>query len=181
MTLDLDAVNAMDRATFVSNVGPTFERAPWIAHAAWTARPFASPAALHHALFDVVERAPRDTQVAFLCGHPDLAGKEAGDGTMTRESVGEQASGGFDTLTSHEQAEVTRLNIAYRTRHGFPFVIAVRRHTKDVILSEMRRRLSGDTDSECSAALKQIAWITRDRIAALFDETRPMPSDHEAA
>ena len=167
----------MTRDAFVAAVGPTFERAPWVAHTAWPERPFADPAALHRALFEVVERAPRDTQVAFLCGHPDLAGKEADEGTMTNESVAEQASAGFDALTSREVAEVGALNRAYRARHGFPFVIAVRRHSKTEILAEMRRRLHGDTDTERAAALTQIGWITRDRVALLFDE--PITLDEE--
>jgi len=88
--LDLDAVNAMDSGDFVAALGSTFEHAPWVAEGAWASRPFASLDALHAAMMDVVRGAPRGTQVAFLCGHPELAGQEAQAGTMTSESVGEQ-------------------------------------------------------------------------------------------
>ena len=170
VALSLADVNAMERERFVATVGPTFENAPWIAEGAWAARPFADTSSLHAALFDVVDRSAVDTRLAFLCGHPDLAGKEAQAGTMTSESVGEQASAGLDALTAAEVAQIQAFNRAYRERHGFPFIIAVRRHTKAQILAEMQRRLAADTPGELAEAMRQIAFITRGRIDALFHQ-----------
>ena len=78
-------------------------------------------------MLDVVRAAPDERQLAFLCGHPELAGREAQAGTMTTESVGEQKAPA-SALTSAELIEMQRLNRAYRERHGFPFIIAVRSH-----------------------------------------------------
>ncbi|MDB5730234.1 MAG: decarboxylase, partial [Variovorax sp.] len=125
--LDLDAINTLERDTFVAALGSTFEHSPWVAEGAWTARPFASVDALHTAMVEVVRNAPHATQVAFLCAHPELAGKEAQAGTMTDESVGEQASAGLDALSRDEIGELRELNVRYRERHGFPFIVAVRR------------------------------------------------------
>lgn len=94
--LDIAAINRMDRSTFVDALGSIFEHAPWVAEDAWVARPFASVDDLHAAMMQVVQHAPRETQASFLCGHPELAGQEAQAGTMTRESVGEQASAGLN-------------------------------------------------------------------------------------
>ena len=164
----------MDRETFVAVVGPTFERAPWIAEGAWAARPFADVDALHAALFGVVTRASHGDRLAFLCGHPDLAGREAAAGTMTAESAGEQASAGLDALTADEVAHIRTFNRAYRERHGFPFIVAVRRHTKARILAEMQRRLPRETAVELDEAMAQIHFITRGRLAALLEpETSP--------
>ena len=69
--LDLNAVNALDQDDFVAEFGSTFEHSPWVAKGAWAARPFASIDALHGAMIGVVRGAPRDTQIAFLCGHPE--------------------------------------------------------------------------------------------------------------
>jgi 2-oxo-4-hydroxy-4-carboxy-5-ureidoimidazoline decarboxylase len=164
--LDLASINGMDRKAFVAALGSTFEHSPWVAESAWAARPFASIDALHAALFGVVQRAPRDVQVAFLCGHPELAGKEAQAGTMTSESVGEQASAGLDALSRDEVAELRALNAHYLHRHGFPFVIAVRRYRKAEIFSQLRRRCESDSDTELEEALQQIATITRLRVEA---------------
>lgn len=168
--LELAALNAMDRDVFVAAIGPTFENAPWVAASAWATRPFASVAALHAAMLDVVRAAPDERQLAFLCGHPELAGREAQAGTMTTESVGEQKSAGLNALTSAELIEMQRLNRAYRERHGFPFIIAVRANTKQQIFEAMRARVAQNTAAERSAALEQIGLITRGRIDALVKE-----------
>lgn len=166
--LDLAALNAMDRDAFVAAVGPTFEHSPWIAEAAWSRRPFASAEALHEAMLDVVRQAPEERRLAFFRGHPELAGREAQAGTMTAESVGEQSSAGLDALSGAELAEMQRLNRAYRERHGFPFIIAVRRSTKQQIFEALRARTAESTETERRAALDQIGLITRGRIDALL-------------
>lgn len=169
-SIDLSAVNAMDRDTFVQALGPTFELAPWVAEAAWARRPFADVGALHAAMLDAVRQAPDAQQLAFLRGHPELAGREAQAGTMTAESVGEQSSAGLDALSRDEMADIQRLNHAYRERHGFPFIIAVRHHDKRQIFEALRTRAAGQTETERAAALQQIGLITRGRIEALVRE-----------
>ena len=60
--------------------------------------------------------------------------------------------------------ELGELNAGYRERHGFPFIIAVRRHTKAQIFSLLRQRCAADTATELHEALRQIAIITRLRL-----------------
>jgi 2-oxo-4-hydroxy-4-carboxy-5-ureidoimidazoline decarboxylase len=165
--LELAALNAMDRDRFVAAVGTTFEHSPWVAGQAWEARPFGSWDALHAAMIGVVLRAPHALQLSFLCAHPELAGREAQAGTMTDDSVREQRSAGLDALSSDEVAEIKRLNGAYRQRHGFPFIIAARQHTKDQIFAELRRRAVADPAAEFQEALAQIGLITKLRLRAL--------------
>lgn len=166
--IDLAALNGMDHASFVAALGPTFEHAPWVAQGAWAARPFASIEALHAAMLDVVRRAPPASRLAFLRGHPELAGREAQAGTMTGDSVREQASAGLDALTRDELAEVRGLNQDYRRRHGFPFILAVLGRGKREIFEELRRRCGRPTGVEFDEALAQIASITRLRLQARF-------------
>lgn len=164
--LGLNAVNALDQDDFVAAFGGIFEHSPWVAKSAWAARPFASMAALHGAMMGVVRSAPRATQIAFLRGHPELAGKEAEAGTMTTESVGEQASAGLNALSKGEIGELRRLNARYLERHGFPFIVAVRRYGKAEIFDQLRARIARDSDTELNEALAQIATITRLRVQA---------------
>jgi 2-oxo-4-hydroxy-4-carboxy-5-ureidoimidazoline decarboxylase len=166
--LDLAALNTMDRDAFVAAIGSTFEHSPWVARDAWTRRPFDSVEALHAAMLDAVRRTPRAVQVAFLRAHPELAGREAQAGTMTHDSVHEQRSAGLDALTRDELAEMKRLNAEYLDRHGFPFIIAARRHTKEQIFAELRRRVGVDTAVEFAEAFAQIGTITRTRLGALL-------------
>jgi 2-oxo-4-hydroxy-4-carboxy-5-ureidoimidazoline decarboxylase len=122
--------------------------------------------ALHAALMQAVRRAPRATQLAFVRGHPELGGKIAGAGAMTDASKAEQGGLGLDRLDADEFARFERLNRSYRERFGFPFIICVRRHTRDSILGQFERRLRNDPDTELAAALEEIGHITRLRLAS---------------
>jgi 2-oxo-4-hydroxy-4-carboxy-5-ureidoimidazoline decarboxylase len=165
-TTDLDA---LDRTAFLALVGPVFEHSPWVAERAWAARPFHGVEGLHRAMMQVVADASLDEQLALLRAHPDLAGKAARAGTMTADSTREQAGAGLDRMSDAEYARFDRLNGAYRDKFGFPFIIAVRRHTKASILAAYERRLANDRDSEIKAALAEVGFITRLRLDALLE------------
>jgi 2-oxo-4-hydroxy-4-carboxy-5-ureidoimidazoline decarboxylase len=157
----------MRPAEFVAALGGVFEHSPWIAERAFASRPFADIAALHAAMVDVVRGASRDEQIGLLRAHPELAGREAQAGTLTADSTAEQRSAGLNALSREEMDRVVRLNRAYRERFGFPFIIAVRRHTKDGIFAEFERRLGNDAESERLECLEQVYTITRIRLDAL--------------
>ena len=52
-----------------------------------------------------------------------------------------------------------RLNTDYVAKHGFPFIIAVRDHTKDSILSAFHKRLANDSETEFATACAQVERI----------------------
>lgn len=166
MTIALADLNRMSPAEFGAALSATFELAPWVAEAAAAKRPYATVAALHEGMMGAVRAAPRERQLAFLRGHPDLAGKAARAGTITDESKSEQSSVGLDSLSEADFARFHRLNDAYVTRFGFPFIVCVRRHTRDSILAQFERRLRHDAATEFAAALQEIFFITRLRLAA---------------
>lgn len=166
MIHSLDDLNRASVAEFAAAVGDTFELAPWVAEAAAARRPFATVIGLHDAMMGAVRAAPRERQLAFVCGHPDLAGKAARAGAVTEESRHEQASVGLDTLSEEEFARFHRLNDAYKATFGFPFIVCVRRHTRDSILAQFERRLRHDAATEFATALQEISFITRLRLAA---------------
>jgi 2-oxo-4-hydroxy-4-carboxy-5-ureidoimidazoline decarboxylase len=166
MAVTLADLNRMDLAAFDAAVSEAFELAPWVAAAVHPKRPFATVSELHAAMMDAVRTAPRDTQLAFLRNHPDLAGKAARAGAITDDSKSEQASAGLDTLSEEEFIRFHRLNDAYKAKFGFPFMICVRRHTRDSILKQFERRLPHDEATEFAAALQEVFYITRLRIAA---------------
>ena len=166
MIHSLDDLNCAAPADFAAAVGDAFELAPWVAEAAASRRPFATVVALHGAMMGAVRAASRERQLAFVCGHPDLAGKAARAGDVTEDSRREQASVGLDTLSDEEFARFHRLNDAYKAKFGFPFIVCVRRHTRDSILAQFERRLRHDPATEFAAALQEISFITRLRLAA---------------
>ncbi len=162
-------INAMDRAAFVVKFGAIFEKSPWVAEEAWEKRPFASLDDMHAGMVAVVKNAPATRQLALLQAHPDLAGREAQAGTMTASSVAEQASVGLNALSAAEMTELSGLNAAYKAKFGFPFIIAVRMHTKEGIFFEFKRRLQNDTQSEFANDLQNVYIITRLRLNKLLD------------
>lgn len=158
--LDMNAINGMDRPAFVQKFGGIFEKSPWVAERAWDKRPFASLDAMHAAMVDVVKSAPLPSQLALLQSHPDLAGKEAQAGVMTASSVSEQASAGLNALSKDEVTRISDFNAAYKQKFGFPFIIAVRMHTKEGIFFDFSRRLQNDTQTEYSNDLQNVYAIT---------------------
>jgi 2-oxo-4-hydroxy-4-carboxy-5-ureidoimidazoline decarboxylase len=164
---DMNAINSMDRTAFVQKFGGIFEKSPWVAEKAWDKRPFASIDDLHASMVNVVKHSPVPNQLALLQSHPDLAGKEAQAGAMTASSVSEQASAGLNALSKAEVAQITELNAAYKLKFGFPFIIAVRMHTKEGIFFEFNRRLQNETQAEFANDLQNVYAITRLRLGAI--------------
>lgn len=167
MSIRITEINAMRPAEFVAALGGVFEHSAWIAERTFAKRPFADTAALHAAMVQVVRNASREEQLGLLRAHPELAGREAQAGTLTADSNAEQRSAGLNALTRAEIERIGDLNRAHRMRFGFPFIIAVRRHSKDEILAEFERRLGNDPETERLECLEQVYAITRLRLDAL--------------
>lgn len=161
------AIDALTRAEFVGLLGGIFEHSPWVAEGVADRRPFATVDALHAAMRSVVEAAPRERKLALLNAHPELAGREARAGSLTASSTAEQARAGLDALSAAEVQRIAELNAAYRARFGFPFIVAVRDHTKASIFATFEARLAHDPETEFAEALRQVYRITRLRLDTL--------------
>lgn len=167
--ITLDRLNAASADAFRDALGEIFEHASWVAERVASERPFMTIAALHDAMMRATMTASAERQLAFLRGHPELAGNVARAGAMTAASVAEQGSLGLDKLSDEEFQRFERLNAAYRARFGFPFIICVRRHTRDSILQRFARRLDHAPDAELQAALAEVGYITRLRLVTKVD------------
>jgi OHCU decarboxylase len=153
---------------FTATLGSIFESSPWIAEAAWPARPFRSVDALHAAMAQALMAAPRERRLALIHAHPELAGKEAAAGELTVSSQSEQAGAGLDRCSPQELARLRELNRAYRERHGFPFVMAVKGRTRSEILAALEQRLANATEPEFDRCMGEIVKIARFRLDALI-------------
>ena len=163
-------LNRITPSAFATALGDIFEHSPWVAERASTARPFGSIAALHAAMLDAVDAAPRGLRLALIRAHPELAGKAAIRGELTADSTMEQSGAGLSQCTAEELARLTALNAAYNAKFGFPFILAVKGYDRTGILSEFERRIERDVDTEFDEALTQIGRITRYRLDALLSE-----------
>lgn len=166
MAYSLAQLNQMSQEEFVKTLGAVFEDTPAIAYHAWYERPFQTVAQLHQKMVNVVKTANQDAQIELIQAHPDLGSKAK----MAAASVQEQAGAGLDCLTSEEYDRFLSLNQAYRNKFDFPFIIAVKNHTKDSILAAFEQRLQNSLDTERDRALAEIFQIAKFRLDAMISQ-----------
>ena len=161
----------MTRDEFIKAYGGIFEHSAWIAERAFDLE--LGPAhdtalGLHNALCRMFRSASEAERLGVLTAHPDLAGKLAQAKRLTAESTSEQAGAGLNALTDDERETFTRLNAEYVAKHGFPFIIAVRDHTKASILEAFHRRIGNDRPTEFAEACRQVERIAEFRLKDLL-------------
>lgn len=168
----LSELNHCSKDDFVAALANIFEHSPWVAEAAASMRPFAGVAALFAAMTAAVDRAPAEARLKLIKAHPDLANKTQRAAGLTAESGAEQDSVGLDRLSDAEYEAFERANTAYRAKFGFPYIVCVRRHTRDSILRDFGRRLSNEANAEIRTSIAEIC-----RIAALRLDQSIMSDD----
>ena len=168
--IDLASLNALDREAFVLTLAGIFEHSPWVAERVLPLRPFASVDALHTAMVAAVAAAGEGAQLVLIRAHPQLAGKAAVRGELTEASTLEQRGAGLEQCSPGEYAQLHALNDAYEAKFGFPFILAVRGHTRASILASMAARLDNTRGEEIGEALRQIARIASFRLHDLVKD-----------
>jgi N-carbamoyl-L-amino-acid hydrolase len=167
--ITLNQINTLPRAEAAALLTGLYEHSDWIAEQALDARPFASAAALKHAMVKVLEKAGRAPQLALVRAHPELAGKAMVSKSLTAESTNEQTKAGLTHCTPEEFAHIQQLNASYNAKFGFPFILAVRGPrgsglNKQQIISTFERRLHNHPDYELAECLRNIHRIVEIRL-----------------
>jgi len=169
--MTIEEINGLSEGAFVSNIGPVFERSPWIALEAWRSKPFADPDALRRVLAGVVQSSSSEAQVELIRAHPDLAGRLAQAGELSVASAREQAAAGLTALAPQVHQQLNQKNASYRARFGFPFVICARLNDANSILEAMDLRMAQSLEAEIDVALSEILKIANLRLMELISET----------
>lgn len=173
MTITLDQLNAAPAAEALAMLDGLYEHSPWIAERALAQRPFASLAALKHALVKVLAQAGREAQIGLIRAHPELAGKAMVSRSLTAESTHEQTTSGLTNCSPDEFARIQQLNADYNARFGWPFILAVRGPrgtglTRAEIIATFARRLDNHPDFELAECLRNIHRIAEIRLNDKF-------------
>jgi beta-ureidopropionase / N-carbamoyl-L-amino-acid hydrolase len=173
MTLTLAQLNAASPSEALGMLDGVYEHSPWIAEKACALRPFATLAALKHALCSALQQSSQEAQIGLIRAHPELAGKAMVDQSLTAESTNEQSKAGLTHCTPTEFAAIQQLNADYNAKFGWPFILAVRgpRGTglsKQQIITTFERRLHGHADFELQECLRQIHRIAEIRLNDKF-------------
>jgi 2-oxo-4-hydroxy-4-carboxy-5-ureidoimidazoline decarboxylase len=171
----LSDLNGCGKDDFVSVLSNIFEYSPWIAEQVAAARPFSGLKQLFAAMKAAVDGASDEKRLALIKAHPDLADKTQRAAGLTAESDAEQGSVGLDRLSDAEYVAFERVNEAYRSKFGFPYIVCVRRHTKDSILRDFERRLPNDAGTEMQTSIAEICRIAALRLDQLVSADDRLP------
>jgi len=166
--MTLTELNALSDADFVAALAPIFEDSPEVGEAVVCQRPFSTLEDLHHAMVAVVLGWDAGAQLCLIQAHPDLGTRAA----MAPASLLEQAGVGLDRLSSEQYYRFQHLNQTYRQRFGFPYIVAVKRHTQKSILQDYEQRLHNDVATEQARSLSEITDIAWFRLQSLFEPKR---------
>ena len=174
--LTLEQINSASAAEFVKLLDGTYEHSPWVAEGAVAQRPFTSLAALKQALVSSVRGIGLEAQFKLIRAHPELAGKAMVSQSLTAESTNEQGKAGLSECTPEEFAQIQKLNADYKTKFGWPFILAVRgpRGTglsRREIIAIFERRLAGHSDFEFAESLRNVHRIAEIRLSDKFGVT----------
>ena len=156
--LTLGTLNSVSEDDFVALLDDVYEQCPWVAQRAAAHRPFATLAGLKHTLANMVRGAEQELKLALIRAYPEILDQAMVTGSGMDEPSLEQF---------HE------LNEKYKTRFGFPFVLAMcgPRGTglaPSEVLSTLERRLTNTPDFEVGEALRNIHRLAETRLNDKF-------------
>ena len=152
----------LDRDQFIKIFGWVYEHSPWIAELVYSNgihNRHNSAEGLHSAMRAIVETADRNSKMALLCAHPDLAGKLGKRDNLTAASKLEQNSADLSNCSPGEFALFQDLNNKYINKFGFPFILAVRGYHRAEILEIFKKRIRNKIEIEFNEALIQVHRI----------------------
>ena len=161
----INKINKLSKSEFVKFFANIFENAIWIAEKLHNQKPFNNFEELSSKMLNIFEAAKKEKQLKILKDHPDLANKTK-ISSLTPDSLKEQTGAGLDQCTEEEFNEFKKLNDSYK-KFGFPFILAVKGKTKTEILSNFKKRIYSDPETEFNEAIKQVKQIASLRLNEL--------------
>ena len=154
----INKINDLPRSAFIEIFANIFENASWIAEKLYKEKPFVNFRDLSKKMLNVFNSANNENKLKILNSHPDLADKTKIN-SLTPESSREQSNAGLDRCTEEEFNEFKNLNIEYKKKFGFPFILAVKKKSKIEILDNFRKRILSDKKIEFNNAIEQVKKI----------------------
>ena len=160
----IDTFNKLNKSEFLSTFGNVFEKTEWIAEKCYDSKPYNNVQELVNKMMEVFENSIKEKHLEILNSHPDLAVKKK----LTKESENEQANANLNQCTNEEFEEFNKLNVKYKKKFGFPFIIAVKGKNKNEILNSFRQRITNNINSEFEEAKKQVKKIASFRLSEII-------------
>lgn len=169
----------LSQETFVQYFGALYEQS-WVVERAYhkgLAFEHDDPDELLYQFGQICYAATHGEKLTLLRSYPDLAGKAAGHGCISRESMLEQHQAGLDRCSPQQFSRFNNLNRLYWGRFGFPFIAFLNERTPDEVLGEFSERLCATRDVEFMSALAEVQKIARCRLRTLVLHDRQQQPD----
>ena len=153
-------INLLDHDSFILTFGSVFEDSAWAAEQVFEQLPFTTLDSFVDHFFQCVSNADDHAKLQLLCAHPELGSNRK----MADASVKEQKGAGIRDAEHEQRSLLQELNVLYRQKFDFPFIIAVKGLTPELIIEQLQGRLLNDRDTEFDECLKQVFKIARIRL-----------------
>ncbi|XP_050672721.1 2-oxo-4-hydroxy-4-carboxy-5-ureidoimidazoline decarboxylase-like [Leptidea sinapis] len=133
-------------------------------------RPFRDIAELCTAFHKYLDNLCLEEKLVILKLHPDLAGRLASQGELTKESTEEQQSAGLDKLTLIQKTMIDICNERYKEKFGFPFIICARENKVQSIINGLQTRYNNTKEQEIEIGINEVKKICKLRILDIIKE-----------
>ena len=158
--IDIKKINSLDKSEFLSIFGNVFEKSKWISEKVFDKKPFKNLDSFVSEIIGMYENRDNETILEILNLHPELAVEKK----LTTDSEVEQNKANLKQCTPEEFDQFKKLNIEYKKKFNFPFIIAVKGKNKNEILNYFRERIKNSLDEEFLEAKKQVKKIATFRL-----------------
>jgi OHCU decarboxylase len=162
--ISLEKINNLNKSDFLTIFGNVFEKSEWISEKVFDLRPFKNFEDLFSKIIGIYENSDKKIILKILNSHPELAVEKK----LTMNSKNEQKNANLNECTNDEYNEFKKLNIEYKKKFDFPFIIAVKGKNKDEILNYFRERIKNSLDEEFLEAKKQVKKIATFRLEEII-------------
>ena len=161
----IEQINQLTKNDFIDIFGNVFEKTYWIADKTYNLKPYKSLDELISVILQIYEISSREECLKIFNEHPELAVEKK----LTEDSQKEQNSVSLDRCNIEEFNEFKDLNIEYRKKFGFPFIIAVKGKNKNEILNSFRKRIKNQISVEFNEAKEQVKKIATFRLKEIIN------------
>ena len=121
---------------------------------------------LRHKMINQYDNCNYHKIMEILNSHPELAIEKI----LTKESKEEQSSAKLNECSDEEFKEFKMLNLEYKKKFGFPFIIAVSGLNKNQILKNFRERIKKNNEQEFKEAKFQVKNIGNLRLNQILEK-----------
>ena len=162
--ISLEKINNLNKSDFLTIFGNVFEKSEWISEKVFDLRPFKNFENLFSKIIGIYENSDKKIILKILNSHPELAVEKK----LTINSKNEQKNANLNECTNDEYNEFKKLNIEYKKKFDFPFIIAIKGKNKDEILNYFRERIKNSLNEEFLEAKKQVKKIATFRLEEII-------------